>query len=87
MSIYLKNVCKQTAFWDMRIYMRFQDIIAALEAVRAEIQQKYQPNVSGANIEKNITLKALQASQIQEVKLFLTVNSRSLRGCLPPQKC
>ena len=50
--------------------MRFQDINAALEAVRAEILQKYPLNVRGVNIDKNITLKALQASQIQEEEYF-----------------
>lgn len=50
--------------------MRFQDINAALEAVRDEILQKYQP------AEEDTTLKALQASQIQEEDYFCHVTHR-----------
>lgn len=56
--------------------MRFQDINASLEAVRAEILQKYQPDVSGANLEEDTTLKALQASQIQEEDYFCHVTHK-----------
>lgn len=56
--------------------MRFQDINAALEAVRAEILQKYQPDVSGTNLEEDTTLKALQASQIQEEDYFCHVTHK-----------
>lgn len=48
--------------------MRFQDINATLKAVRTEIQQKYQPE------EEDTTLKALQASQIQEEDYFCHVS-------------
>ena len=51
--------------------MRFQDINASLEAVRAEIRQKYQPE------EEDTTLKALQASQIQEEDYFCRITHRS----------
>lgn len=50
--------------------MRFQDINAALEAVRAEILQKYQPE------KEDTTLKALQASQIQEEDYFCHVTHK-----------
>jgi len=50
--------------------MRFQDINAMLEAVRAEIRQKYQPE------EEDTTLKALQASQIQEEDYFCHVTHK-----------
>ncbi len=50
--------------------MRFQDINATLEAVRTEIQQKYQPE------EEDTTLKALQASQIQEEDYFCHVTHK-----------
>ena len=50
--------------------MRFQDINASLEAVRAEIRQKYQPE------EEDTTLKALQASQIQEEDYFCHVTHK-----------
>ena len=56
--------------------MRFQDINASLEAVRAEIRQKYQPNVSDAYMEEDTTLKALQASQIQEEDYFCHVTHK-----------
>lgn len=49
--------------------MRFQDINASLETVRAEILKKYQPE------EENTTLKALQASQIQEEDYFCHVHT------------
>ena len=51
--------------------MRFQDINASLEAVRTEIRQKYQPE------EEDTTLKALQASQIQEEDYFCQVTHRT----------
>ena len=50
--------------------MRFQDINASLEAVRAEILKKYQPE------EEDTTLKALQASQIQEEDYFCHVTHK-----------
>ena len=50
--------------------MRFQDINAVLEAVRLEIQQKYQPT------ESDSTLKALQASQIQEEDYFCHITHK-----------
>ena len=50
--------------------MRFQDINASLEAVRSEIQQKYQSE------EEDTTLKALQASQIQEEDYFCHVTHK-----------
>ena len=53
--------------------MRFQDINASLEAVRAEIQQKYQPE------EEDTTLKALQVSQIQEEDKFCYVMCSQLQ--------
>lgn len=65
-----------TLMTDAEIYvdsiatMRFQDINATLEAVRAEIQQKYQP------AEEDTTLKALQASQIQEEDYFCHVTHK-----------
>ncbi len=65
-----------TLMTDAEIYvdgiatMRFQDINATLEAVRTEIQQKYQP------VEEDTTLKALQASQIQEEDYFCHVTHK-----------
>ena len=56
--------------------MRFQDINAALETVRAEVLQKYQPNVSDAYMKEDTTLKALQASQIQEEDYFCHVTHK-----------
>lgn len=50
--------------------MRFQDINAALETVRAEILQKYQSE------KEDTTLKALQASQIQEEDYFCHVTHK-----------
>ena len=58
---------------DAEIYvdgMRFQDINASLEAVRTETRQKYQPK------EQDTTLKALQASQIQEEDYFCHVTHK-----------
>ncbi len=52
------------------VTMRFQDINAALEAARAEIKQKYQPE------KEDTTLKALQASQIREEDYFCHVTHK-----------
>lgn len=50
--------------------MRFQDLNSMLEMTRAEVLRRYQP------VEEDTTLKALQASQIQEEDYFCHVTHK-----------
>lgn len=50
--------------------MRFQDLNSTLELIRAEVLRRYQP------VEEDTSLKALQASQIQEEDYFCHVTHK-----------